>query len=247
MITLRYPSAGRCHVAIIMHLPFGLCEHGPQQPCHVRMRPGFGFDPSCGVCALCPKGTYKVSAGNSLCLNCPKDQSTLELASKQPQDCLCLPGRSFMEDSCVDCRPGYFCNGTGIAFACLEGAISVQGSRSFEECLCEVGCYKIGSSCTLCPNGRYKPYRGNDATCPLQCPTSSSSRNGSSRLEDCFCLPGHYAMFETGSLSRCVSCTKLSALRCPEGFQEMGLYQLPVALPGYYQTRLDTAFPCMLS
>ena len=216
----------------------------PDNPAVCECGPGFGFDPSRGVCAPCPKGAYKAAAGNSLCSNCPAGQSTLELASKQPQDCFCLPGFSLTEDSCDDCSPGYFCNGTGIAFSCPEGATSVQGSRSLEECVCKAGLHKIGSSCALCPPGRYKPYDGNDATCPLQCPTSSSSSNGSTSLEDCFCLPGYYAQLEAGFLSRCVSCASLSALYCLGGFKETGHHQLPVALPGYYQTKVDTAFSC---
>ena len=217
----------------------------PEHPAACECGPGFGFDARQGVCGPCPKGTYKLDAGNSLCSSCPEDQSTLQTASNSADDCLCLPGFRLSNDGCDDCPPGAYCNGTGVAFPCPEGATSVQGARSVEECLCEPGYFQEGSLCRLCPGGSYKPNKGNEPSCPLQCPTSSTSKNGSATRTDCYCLTGFYAELESEFLSRCVSCETLSALHCPGGFQQNGsLHQLPVAMPGYFQTGIITAFKC---
>ncbi|CAE7405136.1 UVR8 [Symbiodinium sp. CCMP2592] len=218
-------------------------------PAACECGPGIGFDPQRGVCQACPRGAYKANAGNRLCSGCPEDQTTLQEASTSALECLCRAGFSRPENesdgSCINCRPGFFCNGTGIAFSCPDGATSLQAARSLQDCFCEAGRYKDGSSCKLCPSGRYNPFGGNEASCPLQCPTSSSSANGSSSLEDCFCLPGFHAQTESGSLARCVSCAMLATLRCPGGFEGTGRrHQQPLAKPGFFQTGVVTAFKC---
>ena len=220
-----------------------------ENPATCECGPGFGFDPQRGVCETCPRGAYKADAGNRLCSSCPEDQTTLQEASTSMLECLCRAGFSRPENetdaSCINCRPGFFCNGTGVAFSCPEGATSLEAARSLQDCSCEAGRYKDGSSCKLCPSGRYNPFGGNEASCPLQCPTSSSSANGSSSLADCFCLPGFYAQTEGGSLARCASCDTLSTLRCPGGFVGFSLrHQLPLAKPGFFQTGVVTAFKC---
>ena len=214
-------------------------------PAQCECGPGFGFDRRQGICSPCSKGTYKADAGDTLCLNCPEGKSTLESGSKSADDCLCAVGTSLADDSCIECPPRSYCNGTGLAYTCTEGASSQPGSRSVDDCFCEAGFYQQGSLCKLCPSGRYKSLGGNDGSCPLQCPTSSSSKNGSATRSDCFCLPGFYAELQEGSLSRCVSCEGLSTVRCPGRFQDnSSLHQLPVAMPGYFQTGLVTAFKC---
>ena len=217
----------------------------PANPAQCECGPGFGFDIRQGICSPCSKGTYKADAGDTLCLTCPERKSTLELGSKSADDCLCAVGFKLANDSCIECPPSSYCNGTGLAYSCTEGASSAPRSGSVDECSCEAGFFQQRSLCKLCPSGRYKSLGGNDASCPLQCPTSSSSKNGSTDRSECFCLPGFYAELQEGSLSRCVSCETFSTLRCPGGFQDnSSLHQLPVAMPGYFQTGLVTAFKC---
>ena len=170
--------------------------------------PGFGFDRQTGVCSPCAQGSYKEVAGNSLCSGCPVDKSTLQEGSRSIQDCLCRPG-SFLVSSvssnqsggdCSTCHPGSYCNGTGLAFACQDGANSTAGARSPDECICRAGHYKKGSSCERCQRGRYKSSDSNEVSCPLQCPTSAESEEGSISRAACFCQRDFYAELDPNGI-----------------------------------------------
>ncbi|CAE7241672.1 UVR8 [Symbiodinium sp. CCMP2592] len=232
----------------------------PENPDNVSVcecGPGFGFDRQTGVCSPCEQGSYKETAGNALCSGCPVDKSTLEEASRSIQDCLCRPG-SFSVSSnqsggdCSTCHPGSYCNGTGIAFECQEGANSTAGARSPDECICRAGHFQRGSSCELCQRGRYKSSDSNEVSCPLQCPTSAESEEGSISRAACFCQRGFYAELDPNGvdLARCASCANFASLSCPGGFAETSnspnSHRLPVAIPGYFQTGTLTAVKCFV-
>ncbi|CAE7032759.1 rngB [Symbiodinium sp. CCMP2592] len=220
----------------------------PANPADCECGPGFGLDVASGFCGPCPQGAYKEVGGNVPCSPCPAEQSTLQTASKSADSCFCQPGLFLENVSCSRCLPGFYCNGTGEAFPCQEGANSAPGARSPEDCLCRAGHYKndTTSACTLCPKGRYKQSDGNEGFCPLQCPTDADSEEGSVSLSACFCKQGFSAFLDSAAnLARCDNCDAFVALSCPGGFHDGTTdHRLPVAIPGYFQTGRVTAIKC---
>ena len=224
----------------------------PESPAVCECGPGYGFDRRRGVCEACPKGFFKTIAGNSLCSSCEPGKSTLQVASRLEGECLCRPGLAADGDAnsgnCSSCLPGFFCNGTGMALACQEGATSPPEARSPEDCICQAGRYRSGSSCELCPRGRYKLAVGDEGFCPLQCPTNADCKTGSADLAACFCGKGYFAELDSANmLSRCASCATLPNLHCPGGFRNSSLtpqHALPSAKPGFFQTGVVTVYKC---
>ena len=176
-------EAGATSVTSCICLP-DFVNMDAENPSACECGPGFGFDVQRGVCAPCPKGAYKEVAGSILCSSCPVDQSTVQEGSTSPQDCFCQPGLIIDGETCITCPAGSYCNGTNVAYACQQGANSLPGARTFDECICKPGHYmdSDGLSCRLCPRGRYKQSDGNDRICDMQCPTSADSGNGSASL-----------------------------------------------------------------
>ena len=194
--------------------------------------------------------SFKIAAGNMLCSTCPSDRSTLRTAARSSTECLCRAGLSQDGEACVDCPQGFFCNGTGVALQCLDGATSSTRSTSLDDCLCGPGLFKNQITCDPCPQGKYKEDIGNAAFCSRDCPSNSLSKEGSTGLADCSCAGGHYAELDSeGRLSTCASCAGLAHFRCDGGFRESDengtkLHLPPLARAGFYQTGILTAYKC---
>ena len=204
-----------------------------------------------GFVCLGSSRSFKPAAGNMLCSTCPSDRSTLRTAARSSTECLCRAGLAQDGETgeiCVDCPGGFYCNGTGVALQCLEGATSSTRSTSLEDCLCGPGLFKNQITCDPCPQGKYKQDSGNAAFCIGQCPSNSLSKEGSRSLADCSCTEGYYAELDSeGRLSRCASCAGLTHFRCDGGFREENgtdFHILPLARAGFYQTGILTAYKC---
>ena len=211
--------------------------------------PGFGFSTQLGTCEPCREGSYKDTAGNFLCSNCPDTRSTIGEGAKTVLECLCEPGLVANGTECMDCPRGFYCDGTGGQVSCAEGATTADvKATSADSCICEAGRLKSTTTCDPCPQARYKPAMGNDVICPFQCPTNADSNLGATSLVDCFCSPGFFAALDSmGKLSRCVSCEAMNrTLDCKGGFRNQTKkdHVLPVAKPGFFQTGVITALKC---
>ena len=236
-----------------------LCQAGnfpSQESCDPCPSGQFKRDIGNVTCSKCPQGRFSgaVGASDSLtCEDCQSDKTTAEDGAASELECKCRSGLYERDGSCLNCKVGFYCPGTGLALACPLGETSRQGSKSESDCFCKAGRYRSGSTCTLCPRGRYKQVDDDLDLCPFQCPTNADSNNGSKSLSDCFCMPGHYADIDAdGLLARCVDCISYKNLECRGGFQELnlsnvsqaGVHVLPVAKKGFFQTGVILAVKC---
>ncbi|CAE7792877.1 rngB [Symbiodinium sp. CCMP2592] len=221
------------------------------QPSDCICRPGYGYDASFqrleGACIPCALGEYKLTVGDSACVKCDPLKSTLLPGASSPNQCRCQAGLYDEAGQCRPCEVGSFCDGSGVAKVCnANSTTTAGGSRSSQDCICELGHqYKASDeSCEPCPRAFYKANLGN-AFCSSKCPANADSKPSASSLADCFCMADHHAILDgSGNLDRCASCGFYAGLECPGGF-EQGLHAQPRAEEGFFRTGLTNAVRCL--
>ena len=214
-------------------------------------RPGYGYDAAFqgleGACIPCALGEYKPTVGDSACVKCDPLKSTLLPGASSPNQCKCQAGLYDEAGQCGPCEVGSFCDGSGVAKACkANSTTTAAGSRSSQDCICELGHqYKASDeSCEPCPRAFYKANLGN-AFCSSKCPANADSNPSASSLADCFCIAAHHAILDgSGNLDRCASCGFYNGLECPGGF-EQGLHAQPRAEEGFFRTGPTNAVRCL--
>ncbi|KAL3875697.1 hypothetical protein ACJMK2_033625, partial [Sinanodonta woodiana] len=154
-------------------------------------------------CENCPLGTYQDEKGQTTCKNCTDGNTTLDVGSDDPTDCVtfCVAGRQYnnMTKRCELCPHGYYKavggnaqNGQIIACTqCPYGNTTLSaGSLRLEDCnlvICQPGSYRPegNSSCHFCPVGQYQP--ASDQTMCLSCAINyTTSELGSISINSCF-------------------------------------------------------------
>lgn len=132
----------------------------------------------------------------------------------------CDPGsyRPANASECVPCVPGFYCTGSDV-FPCPlapEKTHSPPGSHSLQNCTCKAGFYSLDHSrwnCWTCQAGSYC-----DGSGSKKCPALSRSKEQSSSLANCTCVPG--SVFSGGECQLCQSTSfcpggEAAAVACP--------------------------------
>ncbi|EKX31555.1 hypothetical protein GUITHDRAFT_149224 [Guillardia theta CCMP2712] len=116
-------------------------------------------------CTICPNNTYADERGLSACKTC-QPNSVSPPGSVSPSECLCEPGYEYNSGECQICRPGTYKVGFGNSARCLK-----------------------------CPEDTFLQSDGGSSIdqC-IRCPSNAISRNGSSSVSNCSCVPGYYAV-----------------------------------------------------
>lgn len=130
----------------------------------------------------------------------------------------CTPGYYRLNDSCVPCPMGSYCN-SGTKYDCGSNYVSDYMSISSSNCQCMAGYYKQGTGCIECPTGSYCPL-GN--TGPVSCGAGKTSESASMSNGDCKCPEGYYKNFISGDCIQCgiggEYCSGISRQLCPIGY-----------------------------
>ena len=196
-----------------------LCPVGTQaswnrtacQTCPSNFTRPFSLMTSCMQCPL------NVVSCNSTHVDCgPKyyfDNSTLT-CEKIYAPCDANKFRAFRQFDCYSCPQNANCTGTGEYFYCNRG-YNLNGTEN---------------TCSLCPNGKYKPLTGNQDCTP--CPTGFESA-----ANETMCVPCPDGTFRSSiTFNRCVD--------CPAGGQ--CTKSSMVCIPGWSlnTTRMNTCTQC---
>ena len=171
----------------------------------------------------CPQNTWS-AAGYAVCTDCAALSATAPASPQhRVQECQCVPGAEGSFDAnCTLCAPGsvrdafaagpahcrpcapdsyVFLPGQTQCSACPAHAHSPPGSDNRTDCVCHPGFFGAdGSACEVCLPGFYCP--GGSTLNP--CMSNSQSLDGSARLVNCTCRPGH---FSSAPGERCDACT----------------------------------------
>lgn len=165
-------------------------------------------------CTRCSNVSYSDAEASAQCIQCNENSAS----SADRASCLCSQGYEPVSvnntQPNVQCRPcaeGFYKNITSndACQSCNENKIvsvltSAEGSSSSDACFCIAGYSQHGVlSCSACEAGKYQPTTStaHETSC-LSCPRNSTSASGSTRFEDCECLPG----FEDKNGTTCVAC-----------------------------------------
>ena len=199
----------------------------------------------------CPENTYNPTLGIaevSNCEACPLNTSTNgSLGQTALGNCIADSGYyfdSFSEDTATQCPTN---TSTGDA----------TGSTSITDCISNAGWYFNSSTedttATKCPIGKYCPV---NTETPEDCPTDTTSEEGSSNFRDCRAVPGWYYPWnspatdvdtlakECPEKTYCEGANE-SAVDCPLNTNTGGgglktQKSECVAVPGYYYDITDT-------
>ncbi|XP_055866795.1 uncharacterized protein LOC106070475 isoform X2 [Biomphalaria glabrata] len=146
-------------------------------------------------CSICLNGTYKEFTGNQPCLECPRNKTTTVFGATDISYCSfahCEPG-FYSEDniSCSACTNGTYKQfpGNQLCLKCpLHKTTSNVGSTEINKCSfthCEPGFYSRDNiSCSVCPNGTYKNFTGNQPC--SKCPMNKTTRKvGGTDISNC--------------------------------------------------------------
>ena len=211
---------------------------------------GYSYNEDSKSCQACSSGQYKDLIGNGNCQLCPARKSTLKVGSTSIDRCLCQAGTFEEGLLCSDCKPGFFCPGTGgPPEACPPNTQSlIASAATIDSCLCAAGYFLKGLVCEPCEPGRFKGNVGNEP-CPRLCPANAYSNPGAMSVDDCFCVEGYHAILASnGQLDRCASCASYVGLDCPGGFDlnssNTSEHLQPRAIRGFYQTASTFATKC---
>ena len=153
---------------------------------------GFVGFPTCTVCGPgtievddrcenCVKGTYNPGTGQTECLQCRKNSTTLATGSTSINNCLCNPGLSFANGQCEACEKGKFKSvvGNNACDNCAPGTFSKAGA----------------TVCKSCPMDTFGA-----GTCE-SCPSHSTTLYARKTIEDCLCIAGY-----SSNQTQCKAC-----------------------------------------
>ncbi|KAJ1480822.1 hypothetical protein T484DRAFT_2776125 [Baffinella frigidus] len=137
---------------------------------------GAGYQRSGSGCQVCPRGTYQESSGDSECIDCSGEETTVLTARTLASACVCPPGSG--GEACAICASGTYkaTSGTGTCTRCKSGTnTSSTGATSATNCTCGPGYQRreAGGACIQCPAGTYKNTTG-DQECD-ECPDETDS------------------------------------------------------------------------
>ena len=162
-------------------------------------------------CTACPPNTFQAEPGSSTCTACPPNSVSGDGSWAQHM-CLCQPGFSGNNDSCVACALGFYKASTANhACAHCGDGFSTLSRKSLTR-----------DACRECPRNYYAAYNLSDYVCQA-CPDHSVSIPGSPSLVNCSCGYG-YGYEE----DECVACTEgkyknrlgnTPCIACPSGKQ----------------------------
>ena len=151
-----------------------------------------GSDPY--ACTACPMDEYCPGDGQEA--PCPANSHSRKNAHSA-RECACAKGFTGTGGTdCTACAAGTYCPQVGGEVrACPANSVSDAGSTRAAQCTCQSGYYNrrgysnslAGPDCQLCPAGFYCPDGAKK-----QCPAKMTSQVGSTTLDDCRCVPGHY-------------------------------------------------------
>ncbi|XP_055865963.1 sushi, von Willebrand factor type A, EGF and pentraxin domain-containing protein 1-like isoform X3 [Biomphalaria glabrata] len=184
---------------------------------------GPGYEKKDDKCSECDFGSYKIDKGNSPCKKCPEHKKTPGKGSQSMSSC-----------SLTFCEPGFYSPDTIVCSICPNGTYKGEagnmpctpcpgntttpsfGSTNIAQCSlihCEKGLFlRDNISCSVCLNGTYKDFTGNQQC--IKCPMNTTTREvGGTDIKDCslecpkICIPNDPCKY-TGT-SSCV---------CPSGY-----------------------------
>lgn len=214
--------------------PDVLCLGGSTDPQQCAERATVSTAYTC----MCPDG-YFCSEGASCvapaeCVACPPDSyctgneetDCMSFASSSPQsvriaDCVCKPGYHRVNDTCLSCLVGEYCNGEQ-KYLCTDFdpflVLANNASASRSECTCPAGMFRVHrlDACKPCPKDFYCPA---EVSVPLPnviacLENEYTLHEGMTQRSDCICDAGH-KMNSDGEVTKCLPCEE--GERCLNG------------------------------
>lgn len=181
------------------------------------------------TCSVCSANTY-CAGGTSNPAQCPANSAS-PVQSTRIADCVCLPGYQSTGNprQCVLCTGLQWCFQGEVRTCTGNTATLRDGASSSAECHCTRGYFRGSTgACTMCQQGQYKDYVGNNASC-IQCPTgtASSATAATSNATCAPCPPGGSSVAGSATCTSCPSGTApgpggASCVACRPGFYSDG-------------------------
>lgn len=175
-----------------------------------------------GVCTKCAPGTFKVTAGEEECEQCPTNAQSNPAIGGATM-CTCKTGYTKIGAACELCSSTTWKNTPG-DFACSGCGLNSVAIPDRTSCVCVSGATGPFGSCTLCPKGTFKINEGSDsctkclanyyssqtgATSDMceACATGGTSPEGSTDVTACIfpCDAGYTLL--NGACTQCVAGT----------------------------------------
>jgi len=116
-----------------------------------------GWTPIRNICRGCISGKYKISIGNSECLDCPQFSNSL-VGSTALTACTCNAGYTGVNGgTCTPCGAAtYRPDTSAVCLNCPALSNSLIGSTALTDCICNAGYMGAdGALCTACDSGKY--------------------------------------------------------------------------------------------
>lgn len=187
------------------------------------------------ACTICPINTYTAIIGEKACKACPANSLTDigndfdGLGTSKIVDCLCKPGFSRVDDTCVSCKADQYkdvlaneeCTACPLHSTTMEKTTSV----GVDACICDVGYYRHDvetyfnadtqelveayTECLPCATDTFRDTRLDDADAEIKtctaCPSNSSTVDQIAQAE-CVCMPGFAGTATGPSKTTCSPC-----------------------------------------
>ena len=161
------------------------------------------------VIMQCGYGSYKPESGDLDCVRCPgRNTSTAIRGATSAGACRCMHGHYRPVPTVLDCEPcaaeTYRELNSGDALPCVpcpEGQTTL-GTTGNWGCVCKSGTYITESGCQPCPAGSFCTTGGGGG--PETCYVGSTSMEGSTSVEDCYCTDNATRLERVGGGYYCV-------------------------------------------
>eukprot|EP00946_MAST-07B_sp_MAST-7B-sp1_P001825 g1825.t1 len=189
------------------------------------------------LCLVCLGGKYAPSNGTRACKNCPRGKTIKSFEAKDHQsnascelDCKASEYPSPDRDGCLECDPGYSCDGRSAQTECDPGTYCFQGRK--ERCPAgrfgeKFAAHNASDGCRNCTPGTYQISKG-QTFCTLCGAGRFSSKVAAQTRADCraCAVKGYYCPAGTGNETE-HPCEKgtfsnteaaTTCVVCPEGY-----------------------------
>lgn len=232
-----------------------------------------GYSGDSQNCLACDFGKYKSNSGSQACIDCPASKTSISQANVDESSCICDVGFGLdQEQNCVACEAGKYKSAQDNSL-CLECAMAkyqdqsqqsscddctpdstteTTGKTSALHCLCNSGYTLADSSCSLCVDGFFKSFVGNDAC--IECELGHDSATD---RQSCIpCKANEYLFDDGDQVHICMNCPTNSksdeasegvlACLCDAGYERVFDFQCEACALGFTKSTAgnEMCVPC---